>query len=237
MARRKSKEEWKVHENVFDQFTLRIVFKLEGQGHFTHLESAYKLGKEANVFTARTKDDDLIVVKIYRLHTCNFNKMYEYLVQDERFINFKGHKRKVVLSWVQREYRNLLKAREVIRVPTPIAVKDNVLVLEMIGDDEPAQQLKDLTPEDPEAFLDAILLDMKKLKDHGLVHGDLSAFNILNYNDVPVFIDFSQATTTKSPGWKELLERDVKNVLMHFKKIGVERDYDATLQYLLGRNE
>ncbi|MBN1275355.1 phosphotransferase [Candidatus Woesearchaeota archaeon] len=229
MARKKSKEQWKVYKNVFDEFTLRTLFRLESQGHFTGLASAYRLGKEANVFIAERKDGTDVIVKIYRVENCNFNKMYSYLVQDERYESLKGQRRKIIFSWVQREYRNLLKAREVIRVPAPIAIKDNVLVLEMIGRDEPAQELKDQPPKDPEEFLNLVIAMAKRLKKHGLVHGDLSAFNILNHDEEPVFIDFSQATTTKSQGWEELLRRDVENVVKHFRKLGVERDVDEIM--------
>ncbi|MBD3209724.1 phosphotransferase [Candidatus Woesearchaeota archaeon] len=231
MARKKSKESWKVYKNVFDEFTLRTLFRLESQGFFSGLTSAYRLGKEANIFIADNEEKD-VIVKIYRLENCNFNKMHSYLSQDERYHDLKGQKRKIVFSWVQREYRNLLIAREAIRVPTPLAIRDNVLVLEMIGKDGPAPELKDARPKNPEQFLDKILLMVKRLKDHGLVHGDLSAFNILNHEEEPVFIDFSQATTTKSSGWEDLLRRDVENVLNHFKKLGIERDSAAILEGL-----
>ena len=55
-----------------------------------------------------------------------------------------------------------------------------------------------------------------------LVHGDLSCFNILNYNENPVFIDFSQTTDIKSQNAKELLIRDIKNISVFFRKIGLK---------------
>ena len=128
---KKTKEEWKIYKNVFDNFTLLNLHKLSSQGHFDELTSPVALGKEANVFSA-VKGSGRIIVKIYRLENCNFNKMYSYIAPDPRYAGVKKRKRLVVLSWVQREYRNLLKAREVIRVPTPIAVKDNVLLMEFI---------------------------------------------------------------------------------------------------------
>ena len=232
MARRMQKEEWKTYGNVFDEFTKRNIFKLSSQDYFFELTSAYKMGKEANVFIASTKEEHDVMVKIYRLENCNFNKMNEYLSQDDRYENFKGQKRKIIFSWVQREYRNLMIAREVIRVPTPLVFKDNIVVVEMIGDDEPAQQLKDLDPTNPEEFLDVIIDNVRKLYKHGLVHGDLSAFNILNHDDEPIFIDFSQSTTTRTPSHIPLMRRDMVNVLAHFAKLGVERDIEEVLAYI-----
>ena len=65
---------------------------------------------------------------------------------------------------------------------------------------------------------------MKKMYNIGLVHGDLSSFNILNFNEKPVLIDFSQATLVKTPNSEELLERDVNNIVKFFKKLGVKAE-------------
>jgi len=220
---RSQKEEWKTYKNVFDNFTLLKLHKLSSQGHFDELTSPIALGKEANVFSAR-KGKDKVVVKIYRLENCNFNQMYSYIAPDPRFSGLKRSKRQIIFSWVQREYRNLLKAREVIRVPTPIAVRDNVLVMEFIGGKDPAPQLKDLVPKNPERFFNKIVEYMRALYKIKLVHADLSSFNILNLDDEPVFIDFSQSTTTEHPQAEEFLARDVKNVVQYFKKNGLKID-------------
>ncbi len=228
MAVRKSREEWKIYGNVFDKFTIQVLQKLEAKGLFDHLASAVALGKEANVFTA-TQKKDLVVVKIYRLENCNFRKMYDYLRHDPRYIHTKPSKRFVVFSWCQREYRNLLAAREAgVRCPTPLGFKDNVLVMTLIGKKSTvAKQLKDLAPEDPEKFAGLVLKDVRKLWKHGLVHGDLSSFNILIHDEKPYFIDFSQASPTKAPNAKELLERDLKNLAKFFKKLDLVLDVEA----------
>ncbi|MFH1506371.1 MAG: RIO1 family regulatory kinase/ATPase, partial [archaeon] len=89
---------------------------------------------------------------------------------------------------------------------------------EYIGDKEPAQKLKDDVPKDPKKFFDLVVRNMKKLYKKGLIHGDLSDFNILNYHQKPVFIDFSQGTTADSPNADELLERDVRNICNFFRR-------------------
>jgi RIO kinase 1 len=219
---RYSRQDWKVYKNVFDTFTLTNLMKLQAQGHYDELLSPITLGKEANVFTAR-KGDDIVIVKIYRWMNCNFNKMHEYLVQDRRYQDIKNHKRRVVLSWVQREYANLHIAREYIHVPTPHTVRDNVIVMDFIGHDVTASpMLKDHTPKDPQAFYNKVRANMDKLKAGGLVHGDLSAFNILIHNEEPVFIDFSQATTADSIRAQDLYERDLENINTYFKKLKVK---------------
>jgi RIO kinase 1 len=233
MAVNRSREEWKTYANVFDKFTINLLRKLSAQGYFEELESSIAMGKEANVFTASTKDDKKVIVKIYRLENCNFNKMLTYLKQDPRYINMRKNRRDIIFNWVQREYRNLLLAREVIKVPTPIAFKNNIIVMELIGDPI-APELRKAIPENPQAFLDQTLKNIKLLWDKGLVHGDLSAFNILNDSEYPVFIDFSQGTTTQSYDSKELLARDLKNLNSFFSKVDcsfdVKKEYEKVLK-------
>ncbi|MBU0472110.1 MAG: serine protein kinase RIO, partial [Nanoarchaeota archaeon] len=196
---------------------LRTLFKLSSEGHFEQLVSPISTGKEANIFSAETSEGDLIIIKIYRLENCNFNKMQEYISADPRYITTSNQKRETIFLWAQREYKNLMIAREVIDVPTPITFKNNILLMEMIGN--PAPMLKDAIPKNPEKFLKKIAENIQKLKKQGLVHGDLSEFNILNKEEEPIFIDFSQGTLTKAPNARELLERDINNIKRFFKKI------------------
>ena len=232
------KEEFKTMHDVFDGFTNRTLYKLITQGHFEGLESPISIGKESNIFSAIKKDGTRVMVKVYRLETCDFNRMYDYIKDDSRFINLKKGKRKIIFSWVQREYRNLLKAREAnVSVPTPFTFSNNVLVLELIGDNDMiAPKLKDAVPKNPKEFFDKIIINMKKMHKASLVHADLSAFNILNRNERPVFIDFSQCTTLESPRALEYLERDIRNVCNFFKKIGLNVD-EAKVKEQIIRNK
>lgn len=235
MAVNRSREAWKTYGNVFDSFTLRLLERLRGQGHFEELLSSIALGKEANVFSATTKENSLVALKIYRLENCNFNKMYEYISQDPRYIDLKGDKRRIIFSWTQREYRNLLKARECIRVPTPLAFKDHILITEFIGDGETAApQLKNVHLDDPRHFFHQVYVMVYELFHKAeLVHGDLSAFNILVQHDEPVFIDFSQTTAKGSPNAKELLQRDLQVLCTYFKRQGVEQDPQVLYQSII----
>ena len=226
MKKSKPKEEFKTWGDVFNPFTRRTVYKLMTRGHFEGLESPISIGKESNVFSALKKDGTRVIVKIYRLETCDFNRMYDYIKYDQRFLNLKKGKRNIVFSWVQREYRNLLKARQAnVSVPTPLTFLNNALVLEFIGDNGIiAPKLKNSFPRNPKDFLNKIIINMKKLYNAGIVHSDLSAFNILNYNEKPVFIDFSQCTTLGSSRANEYFERDIRNICNFFKKLGLKVD-------------
>lgn len=228
-----TREKFKTYKNVFDEFTIRTIFKLTTQRHLEELESPISIGKEANIFSAILKDKK-IAVKIYRLETCDFNRMYDYIKDDPRYINLKKQKRKIIFAWAQREFRNLIKARQAqVLCPTPITFLNNILLLEFIGSKEAAPKLKDTIPENPKQFFEKTIENMKRLHKANLVHSDLSAFNILNYNEKPVFIDFSQCTSLKNPRAKEFLERDIKNTCNFFNKIGLETDKEKVKEEIV----
>jgi RIO kinase 1 len=226
-----TREKFKTWGNVFDNFTRRNLFELGSKGHFEDLKSPISTGKEANVFSAEKPNGELIVVKIYRLETCDFNRMYDYIKYDARYVNLKAKRREIIFSWAQREFRNLLKAREAgVRVPTPIVCKHNILLMEHIGKGEAAPKVKDAHPDDASAFMEKVVEYIHKMWKAGLVHGDLSEFNILNENEKPVFIDMSQGTITRSINARELLERDIKNTCRFAKKIGVDLDDEEIMK-------
>lgn len=229
-----TKEKFKTKHNVFDDFTNRTLFKLISEGHFEGLESPIHIGKEANVFSAK-KNDGKVIVKIYRVNACNFNKMYDYIKGDPRFVGLKGKKRNIIFHWVQREYKNLMKARGAgLRVPTPIIFKNHILVMEFIGaNNEISPMLNKLMPKNPKKFFLEIIINIKKLYKNGLVHADLSEFNILNSSDRPVFIDFSQGTSIKDTKAEEYLKRDVKNIVNFFKKLGLKPDSEKIVKEIM----
>lgn len=221
MAKR-MKEKFKTWGDVFDLFTERTIQKFISKKLIDGLKSPISIGKEANVFTAPSSRD-MYVVKIYRLETCDFNRMWDNIKTDSRYLSLKNQRRKVIFAWAQREYRNLLKAREAgVKVPTPIAFQNHVLLMEHIGNTSPAPQLKDAYPKDTKKFMKKVIENMKKLHQAGLVHGDLSQFNILNHNETPVFIDFSQCTSFENPLAEIYLKRDLKNITIFFKKLGIK---------------
>jgi len=149
--------------------------------------------------------------------------MYRYIADDPRFSGLKKQRRKVIFAWAQREYRNLMNAREAnVSAPTPYAFKNNVLLMSFIGDEEVAPKLSKQFPKNPKKFFDEVVENAKRLYKHGFIHADLSAFNILNYKEKPVFIDLSHGTPIKNPNAEEYVRRDVKNVCMFFKKLGLK---------------
>ena len=90
--------------------------------------------------------------------------------------------------------------------------------------------------DDPEGFLDDIIENVVKCYRAGIVHADLSEYNIIvQKNGMVLLIDWPQAIPTDHVNAPELLERDVGNVLRYFKrKFRVNRDLDETLASVKG---
>ncbi len=227
-------ERFKTARGVFDAFTNRNLFLLQSKGMFDELVSPLFVGKESNVFLAK-KGSQKLIVKIYRVQNCDFKRMYDYIRKDPRYIYLKNQRREIIFAWTQREYKNLLTAEEnKVRAPKPLGWKFNILIEEFIGKDEPAPQLKDALPENPAEFFDLLIAEVRKLYKADLIHGDLSSFNILNFNEKPVLIDFSQATVVRTPNSEELLERDVRNLVHFFKKLGLKIEEEKVYKKITG---
>src|SRR3989338_5370361 len=221
-----TQERFKTYKNVFDNKTLQTLFKLESEGYFQELKSQVSIGKESNVFTAVKKDGTYVIIKIYRVNNADFKRMYRYIGPDTRFKGLTNQKRKVIFAWAQREYRNLLVANKIgANVPLPYAVKENVLVMELIGNGyEAAKRLKDNPPEDPKKFSKELIKNLRLFYKAGLIHGDLSEYNILNYNEKPYIIDLSHGVKLDYPNVDELLQRDIKNLDRYFRKFNIRLD-------------
>jgi len=231
---KKFRERFKTFDGVFDEFTARNIFTLASKGLFDEKTlSPISIGKESNVFSARSKGDDLVILKVYRLNTCDFGKMWHYLRFDPRYVNVKRSRRSVIFSWALREYKNLFIARKAgLNCPKPLGILNNVLVMEFVGGEFIAPKVKDLYPKSPKKFFDEIVEGMVRFLDYGFVHGDLSGFNILNFDGSPVFIDFSQSMSMRAPNARELLESDVRNVCNFFSKKGLKVNKDKVKKSL-----
>jgi RIO kinase 1 len=159
--------------------------------------------------------------------------MWKYLVFDPRFQKAKKNKFAVVKLWCQREFRNLNVADAAgVNCPKSYDFMDNVLITSFIGDGKDfAPMLIDIVPKNLEELYEEVLDNLRKLINAGLVHGDLSAYNILFWDKI-YFIDFSHGTMINSPIALDLLKRDIKNVNSYFSKLGINTDTEKIYKEL-----
>jgi len=213
-------------EEVFDQSTRMVIFRFLSKGVLNEVNGVVSAGKEARVYWGKTKEDKELAVKIYLTSSAEFKKgMMMYIEGDYRFKNVKHDTRSLIYTWAQKEYKNLQEAaRAKIRVPTPIALESNVLIMEFLGKDGvSAPTLKEQLPDDPEKTYKLLLTYMKRLyKKAELVHGDLSEYNLITWKGKLVMFDMSQSVPTSHPLAQFLLNRDITNVNRFFSRIGVK---------------
>jgi RIO kinase 1 len=214
-------KEFKIVRGVFDEHTLLILYKLLNKNKIS-IESLLKEGKESIVLSGLIKRRDWVAIKVYRTEACDFKTMWKYIIGDPRFRRMGKNRRIIVKLWCQREYKNLKIAFNAgVACPEPLFFSENILIMSFIGNDgSTAPRLIDIKPDDPEDVYENVMLNLNKLVGNGLIHGDLSAYNILLL-DRPFFIDFSQGTTIKNPMASQLLKRDIKNVNSYFLKLNV----------------
>ncbi len=221
----KSKERATVEE-VFDQTTRMVVFDMLNSGILYELNGAVSSGKEAKVYWGTTKEGVDLAVKIYLTSSAEFKKgMHKYIEGDPRFKDVKHDTRSLMAVWAQKEFRNLGEADAAnVRVPKPIAVKSNIVVMEFIGaKGVSAPSLKEQPPDNPEKVYKIIVTYIKNLyKKAKIVHGDLSEYNIMMWKGKPVVFDVSQSVSIQHPMADFMLRRDLENVNRFFKRLDVD---------------
>jgi RIO kinase 1 len=165
--------------------------------------------------------------------------MREYLEGDPRFEGLEDNKKATVLAWTRKEFANLKRAEKAgVRVPEPIAVQRNVLVMELVGqaDERRAPRLAEVNIENPEQAYEVVREYMRRLYSAGLVHGDLSEYNMIVHEGELVVIDMGQAVTVHHPNSREFLERDCENVASFFSRQGIEVTGDELEAYITEAN-
>jgi RIO kinase 1 len=231
----KSAEDLETYEGVLDKLTLKTLLDLVNNKKLTSLYGVISTGKEANIYWGK-KDELDLAIKIYRTMTKDFKKMQLYIIGDPRFKKIKKSTRALIYAWALKEFKNLKRAHSAgLKVPEPYLVKNNVLIMEFIGENgKHAPLLKYVELENPEKVYEKTVEFMKKLFNISkLVHADLSEFNILYFNKEPIIIDMSQSLLTSHPMAMDFLKRDIKNILKFFKIKGVEKHTEGDLLKLV----
>jgi len=184
------------------------------------------VGKEADVYVGITSNEEKVAVKFNRIGRTSFTKIKLYRPD---FIN-KRH-----ISWLyvsrlvaQREYEALQLLSPIAKVPKPIAWNRHAIVMEFIEGVELIELADtDLTKEEASEILDKVLEEYKKIVEFGIIHSDMSLYNIVLKKDGDILIiDWPQYLTTAFPDARYYLERDLRVLLNSFKrKWRVEKDW------------
>ena len=217
----------KTQDEVFDKSTLHSIEKLISDKIINIIDFPISTGKEGNIFRAVTPKKKLIVVKIYRINTATFKHISNYIIGDPRFKNIHRSKRDIIFAWTQKEFKNLQRLKRIdVLAPEPYIYHKNVLVMSYIGTKQRAAPLmKDVILDEPDKIFDTLIKYMHKMYVKAeLVHGDLSAYNILIYRKKPYLIDLGQGVLTEHQNALDFLKRDVHNIVNYFKRYKINAD-------------
>lgn len=218
-------DERQTEGEVFDRKTLMIIYRFMKRGLLDKVHYPVSTGKEGNVFYAEDADGEPLALKIYRTSTSTFKRVAKYVEGDSRFRGITGNRWKFIYAWASKEYSNLDRYCEAeLPVPEPVAVDQNCLLMEFVGDENgPAPRLKDCELDDPtDTYDEVVSFIIDGWREAHLVHGDLSEYNILMEDGEPVVIDVGQAMTADSFNAKELLDRDIANINRFFRTRGAD---------------
>jgi RIO kinase 1 len=217
----------KTSDEVFDKSSIKTLEKLISNRVLEILDFPISTGKEGNVFRGVTPEKKLVAVKIYRTSTSTFKHISKYIIGDPRFKSIHQKRRDIIFAWTKKEFKNLERLQKVkINAPKPIIFKKNVLIMEYIGDkNKPAPLLKDVNLKKPDEIFKILIKYISIMyKKAGLVHGDMSAYNVLYYKDKPYIIDLGPGVLIEHPNSHEYLKRDIHNIINYFKKYSIKAD-------------
>lgn len=225
LMKEKRSEEYEVLEEVFDRSTLMTIYYLMNKGVIDEIYGSVKAGKESKLYSGKDKEGNKLAIKIFLTISAEFKKgMLAYIQGDPRFTRVRRDTRSLIYLWAQKEFKNLHSAFNAgVSVPKPIAVRRNVLIMEFIGENGvSAPLLREISLRNPGRTYKQILANVKRLyRKAGLVHADLSEYNIMIWKGKPILFDVSQAVLREHPRASEFLHRDLENINHYFKRLGV----------------
>lgn len=210
---------------------------LEDDGLIDEVISQLMSGKEAQVYIVRC-GDKLRCAKIYKeANKRSFKQAAQYQegrqVRNSRDARAMGKKSRYGQrgheeAWLNAEVDALRRLHQAgVRVPQTHGFVDGVLLMDMItdADGDVAPRLNDvqMSAADAVRFHASVMQDVVKMLCAGLIHGDLSEFNVLMAADGPVIIDLPQAVNAAgNNNAAAMLMRDVENMTRYFGRFAPE---------------
>lgn len=209
---------------------MKIPKELQGlieDGVIDAVVRSLKSGKEAAVYVVRV-GSEIRCAKVYKnMSQRSFQQRAQYQegrqVRGSRQARAMGKRsrfgrKEEESAWKNTEVDALYQLMEAgVRVPKPYGYSDGVLVMELVTDDEgrsaPGLGEVDLTPDQAREYHRFLLHQIQLMLCAGLIHGDLSEYNVLVGTEGPVIIDLPQAVNAAgNNSARAMLLRDVGNI-------------------------
>jgi RIO kinase 2 len=211
---------------VFGGYDTLALTALTQKGTISALGSLIGEGKESVVYEALGLGP--VAIKFHRVGQRSFSS-----ARVNREYMEEGHCPWLVASKksAEREYQALKALHPEVSVPLPIAQNRHAVVMSLVDG-----CILNRTPlESPEKTLDEILENVRTAYRAGIIHSDLSEYNILVENGTCILIDWPQWIGTNHPNAESIVGRDIGNILAFFKrKYKIRRDREVALQWVIG---
>jgi RIO kinase 1 len=223
------------------------------EGLITDLIRTEKSGKEGTVYCCRADPStgyELLAAKVYRPRTHRAFKN-DAVYQEGRVILNKRDARAVACKsdwgrqtkfgiWIGHEFETLTQLHALgSDVPRPLRMSGSAILMEYVGDEEAAApKLKEVQLEAHEVrpLFNRMMQNIELWLANDLVHGDLSAYNVLYWDGAITVIDFPQAVDPRAnANARDLLQRDIDNVCHYWDEYGVRTDPNRIAQHLWHR--
>lgn len=130
-------------------------------------------------------------------------------------------------SWIAYEFKTMERLYDAgADVPRPYAMEKNSIVMDYLGDQSSAAPILNtvnLDPDEAAPLFERVVRNIDIMLSKEIIHGDLSAYNILYWNGGITLIDFPQVVTPKSnPASWNIFQRDVYRICQYFSAQGVD---------------
>ena len=212
---------------VFDGYDTLALHTLTRRGTIQALGSLIGVGKESEVYEAMGLG--VVVLKFHRVGQRSFQSAR----LKRGYMPEAGH-----CPWLfassnsaKMEYDALKTLHPAVSVPLPIDQNRHVVAMSFV----PGVNLSRAALAEPEIILDEILDNVHEAYRLGIIHGDLSEFNVMVDERQCWLIDWPQWVETAHPNAGEILARDIENILQYFKrKYGLEYAFDEALARVVG---
>ena len=207
---------------VFNGYDTLALNTLTHRGTIQALGTLIGVGKESEVYEAMGLGP--VVLKFHRVGQRSFQSAR----LKRGYMPEGGH-----CPWLfassnsaKMEYDALKILHPAVSVPLPIDQNRHVVAMSFV----PGVNLSRAALAEPEMILDEILDNVREAYRLGIVHGDLSEFNVMVDEGQCWLIDWPQWVETAHPNAGEILARDIENILQYFKrKYGLEYAFDEAL--------
>lgn len=249
-----------LHESGWLLASIGTFFDLS---YITDVLAIVKGGKEASVYRCEAHPStgvDLLAAKVYRprmFRNLRNDAMYrqgrEMLQADGKEANPKDRRMQRAVdqktgygamlqhtSWLMYEYKTLERLHALgAAVPKPLVASENAILMSYMGDESmaaPTLNTVRLERDEADDLFEEVLRNIELMLRLHIVHGDLSAYNILYWEGEITLIDFPQVVNAQeNDNAYMILHRDVTRICQYFSKQGVDCDAQDVMDYLWER--